>query len=104
MIEAFTGTTVSTRTILDNINHPRNTFNVQTDARDSFHKLMWGIEAVEDNGRVNNFPQALWICVNQYLTIGLTIVEIHLSQIGSLRSDHMSTGWGRINLQRGASW
>jgi hypothetical protein len=55
MIEAFTGETVSTRTILDNINHPRNAFNVETNAHESFDKLMWGIEAIDYNGQVNNF-------------------------------------------------
>jgi hypothetical protein len=50
--------------MLDSINHPRNAFNVQTDAHDSFAKLTWGIEAVDDDGQVNNIHTAPWVILS----------------------------------------
>ena len=54
VIEAFTGNMLSAKTILDNINHPRNAFNVEANAHNSFSKLTWGIEAVDYGGQVRS--------------------------------------------------
>jgi hypothetical protein len=54
MIEAFTGNKVSAEMISQHINSPRNAFNVEIDAHESFDKLAWGIEADNVNGEVGN--------------------------------------------------
>jgi len=41
----------SAATVLENINHPRNAFNVETNAHDSFDALKWGIEAIQAEGQ-----------------------------------------------------
>jgi hypothetical protein len=38
--------------VLNNINHPHNAFNVQSDAHDTFDELKWSIEAVSANEQV----------------------------------------------------
>jgi len=38
----------------DNINHPCNAFNVELNARESFDKLAWGIEAVKEGNEVSD--------------------------------------------------
>jgi hypothetical protein len=53
LIESFTGRQLSTKYVIENINHPRNVFNVQRDAHDYFDELEWGIEATVVNGKVN---------------------------------------------------
>jgi hypothetical protein len=55
MIETFTGNEISAEKVLDNVNHPRNAFNIQGDAHDSFDALTWGIQAVSADGQVNHF-------------------------------------------------
>ena len=35
------------------INHPSNTFNAESNAHESYNKLIWGIEAVGADGQVN---------------------------------------------------
>jgi hypothetical protein len=55
MIESFTGNKLSAGAILENINHPRNAFNVERNAHDRFEQLNWGIEATHVNGQVNGF-------------------------------------------------
>ena len=51
----------SAATVLENINHPRNAFNVESNAHDSFDALRWGIEAIQADGQVNSFiaPQTI---------------------------------------------
>ena len=51
----------SAATVLENINLPRNAFNIQNDAHDSFDALQWGIEAIQADGQVNSFiaPQTI---------------------------------------------
>ena len=49
-IETFTGFKLTTQTMLDNLNHPHNSLNLNNNA----HKLMdnylaWGIEAIPDD-------------------------------------------------------
>ena len=39
----------------ENINHPCNVFNVESNAHESFDKLAWGIEAVYEGKQVSNF-------------------------------------------------
>lgn len=48
-------------TVLENINHPRNALNLETNAHDSFDALQWGIEATQAEGQVNGFiaPQTI---------------------------------------------
>jgi hypothetical protein len=41
--------------VKENINHPCNAFNAQSDAHESFEKLAWGIEVVYEGEEVNNF-------------------------------------------------
>jgi len=53
-LETFTGRPI-TEEVKNNINHPCNAFNAQTDAHETFDKLAWGIEAVYEDGKVNNF-------------------------------------------------
>jgi hypothetical protein len=59
MIEAFTGNQLSAGAIRENINHPRNAFNVERNAHDRFEQLNWGIEATHANGQVNGL---WWLC------------------------------------------
>jgi len=50
-IERFTGCTITAKEIQDNINDPRNAFNVESNAHDYYDNLSWGIEArVEPTG------------------------------------------------------
>ena len=44
-LEFFTGCPIAAE-VKENINHPCNVFNVQSDAHESFDKLAWGIKAV----------------------------------------------------------
>jgi hypothetical protein len=46
VIEAFTGKKTGAETILNNINHLRNAFNLENNAHERFYELTWGIEAV----------------------------------------------------------
>jgi hypothetical protein len=46
-LETFSGRRLSDE-VVNNINHPCNAFNMQTDASESYGKLAWGIEAVQD--------------------------------------------------------
>ncbi|KAF8338494.1 hypothetical protein F5887DRAFT_983104 [Amanita rubescens] len=51
-IEMFTGSALDAQTIHDNINHPRNALNLETNAHDSMDKhLAWGIEAISSGGQ-----------------------------------------------------
>jgi hypothetical protein len=54
-LETFAGRQLATD-VISNINHPCNAFNAQSDAHESYDKLAWGIEAVEDGVEVNNIP------------------------------------------------
>jgi len=52
-IEMFTGSALDGKTIHDNINHPRNALNLESNAHDSMDKsLAWGIEAISSGGQV----------------------------------------------------
>jgi hypothetical protein len=61
MIESFTGNQFSAEAILANINHPRNAFNVEMNARDKFDGLGWGIGATIVDGQVKGLivPQTI---------------------------------------------
>jgi len=48
-LESFTGRSI-TKEVKDNINHPCNAFNAESNAHDSYDKLEWGIEAVGNGG------------------------------------------------------
>ena len=48
-LESFTGGRVTAEHIIDNINHPRNAINLQSDAYLDFDNLGWGIEAIAGN-------------------------------------------------------
>ena len=55
-IELFTDSTLDAQTILDNINHPRNALNLESNAHDSMDKyLAWGIEAIPSGDQVSFF-------------------------------------------------
>jgi hypothetical protein len=45
--------------VKENINHPCNAFNAESNARESFDKLAWGIEAVYEGEEVNNFSRQI---------------------------------------------
>ncbi|KAI9573805.1 hypothetical protein HD554DRAFT_2325537, partial [Boletus coccyginus] len=49
-LEAFTGCTITADVVREKINYPSNAFNVQSDARESFDQLAWGIEALQQPG------------------------------------------------------
>ena len=53
-LETFTGQLIATE-VKENINHPCNAFNAESNAHDSFDKLAWGIEAVDNGEEVSNF-------------------------------------------------
>jgi hypothetical protein len=53
MIESFTGNQFSAEDFIENINHPRNAFLVQSDAHWFFDAPKWGIEATIVDGQVN---------------------------------------------------
>jgi hypothetical protein len=53
-LETFTGRPIAEE-VKNNINHPCNAFNAQTDARDTFNRLAWSIEAVYDGEVVSGF-------------------------------------------------
>jgi hypothetical protein len=53
-LESFTGRQVAEE-VKQNINHPCNVFNAESNAHDSYDKLAWGIEAVGDGEEVNDF-------------------------------------------------
>ncbi|KIM82383.1 hypothetical protein PILCRDRAFT_7786 [Piloderma croceum F 1598] len=50
-LSALTGRPIAEE-VKNKINHPCNAFNAQTDARDTFDRLAWGIEAVHDGESV----------------------------------------------------
>ncbi|KAF8343254.1 hypothetical protein F5887DRAFT_974072 [Amanita rubescens] len=51
-IEMFTGFVLDAQTIQDNINHPCNALNLESNAHDSMDKhLAWGIEAISSGGQ-----------------------------------------------------
>ena len=57
----FTGAALDTQTTHDNINHPRNALNLESNAHDSMDKhLAWGIEAKSSGGQVSFF---FWVLV-----------------------------------------
>lgn len=62
MIESFTGGQLSTEHVIENIGHPRNAFNVQSDAHDFFDELKWGIEAITVNEEVSTLMVTQTIC------------------------------------------
>jgi hypothetical protein len=39
--------------VKENINHPCNAFNAETNAHDAYDKLVWGIEAIQVGNEVN---------------------------------------------------
>jgi hypothetical protein len=54
-LETFTGRAITAEVVHGNINHPSNAFNAESNAHESFDKLEWGIEAVEQpGGRVSH--------------------------------------------------
>ena len=53
-LETFIGRPIAEE-VKNNINHPCNAFNVETNAHDTFDKLAWGIEAMSSGTEVNNF-------------------------------------------------
>jgi hypothetical protein len=53
-IEMFTGSALDAQTIHNNINHPPNALNLESNAHDSMRKsLAWGIEAISSGGQVS---------------------------------------------------
>ena len=56
MLESFTGRELAEE-VKDNINHPCNAFNAQSDTHESYDKLAWGIEAVHHDDEVYNKSQ-----------------------------------------------
>ncbi len=51
----FTGSVLDAQTIQDNINHPCNALNLETNAHDSMDKhLAWGIEAISSGSQVSS--------------------------------------------------
>ena len=51
-LESFSGRQLA-KEVKENINHPYNAFNTQSDAHDSYDKLAWGIEAIEVDNEVD---------------------------------------------------
>ena len=52
----FTGSALDAQTIHDNINHPRNALNLESNAHDSMDMhLAWGIEAIPSGDQVSFF-------------------------------------------------
>ena len=81
-VETFTGGAITANVARDKINHPSNAFNAQTDAHDSFDKLAWGIEALEQpGGEVSH------------------IVFYRFYPLNCLTSTNTSSVWSAIRLQ-----
>ena len=60
----FTGSVLGTQTIQDNINHPRNALNLESNAHELMDKyLAWGIEAVSSGGQVNFFSVSVPVAI-----------------------------------------
>ena len=53
-LENFTGQLITTK-VKENINHPCNAFNAESNTHESFDNLAWGIEAVDNGEEVSNF-------------------------------------------------
>ena len=51
-LESFSGRRLAEE-IKENINHPSNAFNAETNAHDAYDKLVWGIEAIQVGNEVN---------------------------------------------------
>ena len=64
----FTGSGLDAQTIHDNINHPCNALNLESNAHDSMNKhLAWGIEAISSGGSVS-FLFVLIAILNSHIT------------------------------------
>ena len=51
-LESFSGRQLAEE-VKENINHPCNAFNAETNAHDAYDKLAWGIEAIQVGNEVN---------------------------------------------------
>lgn len=51
-LESFSGRQAA-KEVKENINHPCNAFNAESNAHDSYDKLAWGIEAIEVDNEVD---------------------------------------------------
>jgi hypothetical protein len=51
-LESFSGRQLA-KEVKENINHPCNAFNAESNAHDSYDKLAWGIEAIEVDNQVD---------------------------------------------------
>ncbi|KDQ64175.1 hypothetical protein JAAARDRAFT_43339 [Jaapia argillacea MUCL 33604] len=56
-LDAFTVREITAEVVQANVNHPSNAFNVESNAHESFDRLEWGIEALQQTGA--STPQML---------------------------------------------
>jgi hypothetical protein len=86
----FTGHLLDAQTINDNINHPCNALNIQSNAHDAMDKcLAWGIEAIPFGGQVS------FSCFSCNFEFTYHIVQILLPNCstGLGATYHTAAGW-----------